>query len=233
MTALSPRPFDLVIFDWDGTLFDSVSQIVQSLQWAARHYQIDLCADAAKSIIGLGLPEVMQTLFPAHASLHAQIQAEYARHYVANSHTQRWFGGVDELLTQLEQQGVLLAVATGKNRIGLDRVLAQTDSKHRFIATRSADETSSKPHPLMLEQLLAETGVAIERTVMVGDTTYDLQMAQSIGMPRIGVSYGAHSETILAAYQPLAIVHSVSELAQWLMSSDPLRGADAGWSKCK
>ncbi|RYY79604.1 MAG: HAD family hydrolase [Moraxellaceae bacterium] len=228
MTALSSHPFDLVIFDWDGTLFDSVSQIVQSLQWAAQQHQLDLSAEAAKNIIGLGLPEVMQTLFPAHAALHAQIQADYGRHYVVNSHTQRWFGGVDELLTQLEQQGVLLAVATGKNRIGLDRVLAQTHSKHRFIATRCTDEASSKPHPLMLQQLLAETGIAIERTVMVGDTTYDLQMAQSIGMSRIGVSYGAHSETMLAAYQPLAIVHSVSELAQWLVPSDALSAAETG-----
>ena len=217
MTALSQLPFELVIFDWDGTRFDSVSQIVQSLQWAAQQYQIDLTADAARNIIGLGLPEVMQTLFPEHEALHPYIQAEYSRHYVANSSTQRWFGGVDELLTQLEQTGILLAVATGKNRIGLDRVLAHTQSHHRFIATRCANEARSKPHPLMLEQLLQETGIPVERAVMVGDTTYDMQMAQSIGMPRIGVSYGVHSEAELATYQPLAIVHSVAELAQVLM----------------
>lgn len=217
MTALALAPFDLVIFDWDGTLFDSVAQIVQSLQWAAQQYQLELAADAARNIIGLGLPEVMHTLFPAHADLHAQIQAEYSRHYVAHSETQYWFAGVDELLTQLQQHGILLAVATGKNRVGLNRVLAQTQSQHRFIATRCANETRSKPDPLMLEQLLAETGVALERTVMVGDSTYDMQMAQRIGMPRIAVGYGVHSEAELLAYQPLAIVHSVAELAQVLM----------------
>lgn len=213
----SKNQFDLVIFDWDGTLFDSVSQIVQSLQWAAQQYQIDLCANAAKNIIGLGLPKVMQTLFPAHGELHPLIQAEYSRHYVANSATQRWFGGVDELLTRLQQHDILLAVATGKNRIGLDRVLALTQSQHRFKATRCANEARSKPHPLMLEQLLEETGISVERAVMVGDTTYDLQMAQAIGMPRIGVSYGVHTEAELAQYQPLAIVHSVAELAQVLL----------------
>jgi phosphoglycolate phosphatase len=217
MTAPTVSPFDLVIFDWDGTLFDSVSQIVQSLQWAAQQYQIDLCPHAAKNIIGLGLPEAMQVLFPAHSELQPHIQAEYSRHYVANSHTQQWFGGVDELLTQLAEQGMQLAVATGKSRIGLDRVLEQTASQHRFKATRCASETRSKPHPLMLEQLLEQTGVAVERAVMVGDTTYDMEMAQAIGMPRIGVSYGVHGEAELAPYQPLAIVHSVNELAQVLL----------------
>lgn len=217
MTAASRLPFDLVIFDWDGTLFDSVAHIVQSLQWAAQQYQIDLSADAARNVIGLGLPEVMQALFPAHADLHASIQAAYSHHYVASAETQHWFAGVDELLTRLAQHGILLAVATGKNRIGLDRLLTQTQSQQRFIATRCANETRSKPDPLMLTQLLAETGVALERAVMVGDSTYDMQMAQSIGMPRIGVSYGVHSEAELLAYQPLAIVHSVARLASLLL----------------
>lgn len=219
MTLPNDRPaFDLVIFDWDGTLFDSVSQIVQSLQWAAQQYQIELAADAAKNIIGLGLPEAMQVLFPQYPDLQPQIQAEYSRHYVANSHTQQWFAGVDELLQQLDAQGVILAVATGKSRIGLDRVLAQTASAHRFRATRAADETLSKPNPLMLEQLLQQTGIAVERAVMVGDSSYDMQMAQQLGMPRIGVSYGVHSEQVLQQYEPLAVVHSVNELAHYLLT---------------
>ncbi|XID74707.1 HAD-IA family hydrolase [Alkanindiges sp. WGS2144] len=211
------RRFDLVIFDWDGTLFDSVSQIVSSLQWAAQQYQIDLCPEAARNIIGLGLPEAMQALFPQHVELQPYIQAEYASHYVANSHTQRWFTGVDDLLEQLTSCGMLLAVATGKSRAGLDRVLVQTESERYFVATRCANETCSKPDPLMLEQLLAQTGVSVERAVMVGDSSYDMEMAQRMNMARIGVSYGVHSADVLEQYQPMAVVHSIAELGQVLL----------------
>ena len=209
--------FDLVIFDWDGTLFDSVAQIVASLQWAAAQHDIELCAEAAKNIIGLGLPEAMQVLFPRHIALQPKIQADYSKHYVANSHSQQWFAGVENMLDQLTARNMQLAVATGKSRVGLDRVLQQTNSEYRFVATRCAGETLSKPDPLMLSQLLEQTGIAAERAVMVGDTSYDLEMARNIGMQRIGVTYGVHSNQILSNYQPLAIVNSIEALTQELL----------------
>ncbi len=210
------QKIELIIFDWDGTLFDSVGQIVASLQYAAQLFEQPLTDDAAKSIIGLGLPEVMQILFPQVPHLQQDILQCYADHYVANSKGDAWFQGVAELLADLKQQGIKLAVATGKSRKGLDRVLSQTDSHDLFDITRAASETKSKPHPLMLEEILAEMQVSVERALMVGDTSYDLEMAQNLNMPRIGVSYGVHSIDTLQQYQPLAIVHNVQELHVYL-----------------
>lgn len=212
------QPFELVIFDWDGTLFNSVGQIVQSLHFAAQRYQQPLTDAAAQSIIGLGLPEVMQILFPQVPELHQDILEAYSAHYVANSGKDRWFDGVAEMLHALQQQEVLLAVATGKSRAGLDRVLAHTQSQSMFVVTKAASETRSKPDPLMLEQILEHTGVAVERAVMVGDSSYDLEMAQRIGMRSIGVSYGVHRPEVLSRYQPERIVHNIAELQQQLLS---------------
>lgn len=209
---------ELVIFDWDGTLFDSVGQIVASLQYAAQQFEQPLTDDAAKSIIGLGLPEVMQILFPQVPNLQQDILQCYADHYVANSKGDAWFSGVAELLADLKQQGLKLAVATGKSRKGLDRVLAQTNSDEIFDITRAASETKSKPDPLMLQEILTELDVAADRAVMVGDTSYDLEMAQNLNMPRIGVSYGVHSIETLQQYQPLAIAHNVQDLHAYLQS---------------
>ena len=210
------QKIELIIFDWDGTLFDSVGQIVASLQYAAQLFEQPLTDDAAKSIIGLGLPEVMQILFPQVPHLQQDILQCYADHYVANSKGDAWFDGVAELLADLKQQGIKLAVATGKSRKGLDRVLTQTQSHDLFDITRAASETKSKPHPLMLEEILAEMQVSIDSAIMVGDTSYDLEMAQNLNMPRIGVSYGVHSIDTLQQYQPLAIVHNVQELRVYL-----------------
>ena len=210
------QKIELIIVDWDGTLFDSVGQIVASLQYAAQLFEQPLTDDAAKSIIGLGLPEVMQILFPQVPHLQQDILQCYADHYVANSKGDAWFDGVAELLADLKQQGIKLAVATGKSRKGLDRVLTQTQSHDLFDITRAASETKSKPHPLMLEEILAEMQVSIDSAIMVGDTSYDLEMAQNLNMPRIGVSYGVHSIDTLQQYQPLAIVHNVQELHVYL-----------------
>ncbi|MEF9956931.1 MAG: HAD-IA family hydrolase [Acinetobacter sp.] len=210
------QKIELIIFDWDGTLFDSVGQIVASLQYAAQLFEQPLTDDAAKSIIGLGLPEVMQILFPQVPHLQQDILQCYADHYVANSKGDAWFQGVAELLADLKQQGIKLAVATGKSRKGLDRVLTQTQSHDLFDITRAASETKSKPHPLMLEEILAEMQVSTDSAIMVGDTSYDLEMAQNLNMPRIGVSYGVHSIDTLQQYQPLAIVHNVQELHVYL-----------------
>lgn len=212
------QKIELVIFDWDGTLFDSVGQIVASLQYAAQQFEQPLTDEAAKSIIGLGLPEVMQILFPQVPHLHQELLQCYADHYVANSKGDAWFNGVAELLMDLKQQGLKLAVATGKSRKGLDRVLAQTNSHALFDITRAASETKSKPDPLMLQEILAEMDVAAEHAIMVGDTSYDLEMAQNLDMPRIGVSYGVHSIETLQQYQPLTIAHHVQDLHHYLQS---------------
>ena len=182
-------PVKLVIFDWDGTLFDSVGQIVSSLQFAAQQFQQPLTDADAKSIIGLGLPEVAQQLFPTVPELHADILQAYSEHYVA-----------------------------GKSRKGLDRVLHQTQSMDLFHATRAASETRSKPHPLMLEEVLAETGVYAHEAIMVGDTSYDLEMAMNIAMPSVGVTYGVHTPETLAQFKPLSIVNDVSSLHAFLLA---------------
>ncbi|MGA9697697.1 HAD-IA family hydrolase [Acinetobacter sp. ANC 3781] len=219
------KAVELVIFDWDGTLFDSVGQIVKSLQFAAQEYEQPLTDEAAKSIIGLGLPEVAQVLFPDVPELHADILQCYATHYVENSKGDAWFEGVAELLNDLTQQGVKLAVATGKSRKGLDRVLSQTQSHELFVVTRAASETKSKPDPLMLTEILHITGVNAENAIMVGDTSYDLEMAQNIAMPRIGVSYGVHTPETLAQFNPLAIAEDVASLHQVLLNQVNLKQA--------
>lgn len=207
---------ELVIFDWDGTLYNSVGQIVASLQHAAEQHELPLTDEAAKSIIGLGLPEVMQTLFPEAPELHDSILKAYGDHYIANSTNDAWFDGVAELLHDLKAQGLKLAVATGKNRRGLDRVIAKTQSIHLFDVTRAANETRSKPDPLMLQEILTVTGVSVERAVMVGDSSYDLEMAQRLDMPRIGVGYGVHSIEVLQQFKPLTIAKDVQELHRFL-----------------
>ncbi|KJH54998.1 HAD-IA family hydrolase [Acinetobacter calcoaceticus] len=207
---------ELVIFDWDGTLYNSVGQIVASLQHAAEQHELSLTDEAAKSIIGLGLPEVMQTLFPEAPELHDSILKAYGDHYIANSTNDAWFDGVAELLHDLKAQGLKLAVATGKNRRGLDRVIAKTQSTHLFDVTRAANETRSKPDPLMLQEILTVTGVSVERAVMIGDSSYDLEMAQRLNMPRIGVGYGVHSIEVLQQFKPLTIAKDVQELHRFL-----------------
>ena len=211
------KPVELIIFDWDGTLFDSVGQIVKSLKFAANEFQQPLTDEAAQSIIGLGLPEVAQVLFPQVPDLHEAILKSYSDHYVEHSKQDRWFDGVAEMLNDLSERGVRLAVATGKSRKGLDRVLAQTNSQDLFITTRAASETQSKPDPLMLAEILTETGVAADRAIMVGDSSYDLEMAKNIHMPSVGVSYGVHTAELLKNYAPIAIVDSVQSLHEKLI----------------
>ncbi|MEN8991768.1 HAD-IA family hydrolase [Avibacterium paragallinarum] len=213
----------LVIFDWDGTLFDSVGQIVASLKFAADQYLQPLTDADAKSIIGLGLPEVAQRLFPTVPELHSEILQSYADHYVAHSKGDMWFDGVADMLQELRDAGLQLAVATGKSRKGLDRVLAQTQSHELFCATRAASETKSKPDPLMLAEILAETGLRADQAIMVGDTSYDLEMALNIQMPRVGVSYGVHTVETLQCFQPLHIAHTVNDLTEFLLEHVKLR----------
>jgi phosphoglycolate phosphatase len=211
-------PPKVVIFDWDGTLMDSVGHIVDSLMHAANLYELPLTREQAANVIGLGLPEAMAALFPYHPHWRAEIQAEYSRHYVANSSHTALFAGVPELLDALDQQGILLAVATGKSRAGLDRVLAQSGTTDRFAITRCAGETQSKPHPQMLQEIVAYLGVTPDQCIMVGDTTYDLEMAANIAMPSIGVSYGVHPPALLQQHRPRAVVDDVPSLHPLLLT---------------
>jgi len=211
--------FDLVIFDWDGTLMDSLAQIVRSVKLAALDLGVPEPSDAAaRDIIGLGLPEAMQVLFPQVPEVEREaLRHRYAHHFVAGvgGHSQP-YAGAEALLQRLSGAGRQLAVATGKSRAGLNRVLAHTGWSSYFSATRCADETASKPNPLMLKELLLELRVPLERAVMIGDTHYDLEMAQRLGMPSIGVSYGVHSAERLAEHSPIAICQDMSELASTL-----------------
>jgi phosphoglycolate phosphatase len=211
--------YKLAIFDWDGTLMDSVAHIVDSMQQAAYVVGEPVpSVSEVRHIIGLGLPEAIALLFPkASLVTREAIRQQYAQHFLAHSAAKsELFAGAEPLLAQLTQQGYLLAIATGKSRIGLNRVLAQTGIGHYFVATRCADETASKPHPLMLQQLLAYTKSAAEESIMIGDTSYDMEMAQKVAMPRLAVSYGVHSVDTLQTYQPIAIVDNLYQLHDYL-----------------
>lgn len=209
----------LVILDWDGTLADSRQTIVDAMQAAANDLGEQVPAEGAvAALIGLGLPETVETLFPGlSGERRAVIQQAYSRNFIARNSkpgSTKFFPGVIETLDELAARGHALAVATGKSRKGLNRVLGNEGLEHRFLATRAADETRSKPHPLMLEELLEETGFAVGDAVMVGDTSYDMEMACAIDMPRIAVSYGVHKAEALREYDPLAIIDSIARLLQ-------------------
>lgn len=213
------RQFDLVVFDWDGTLMDSEAKIVRCMQAAARDLQIpDPGVAAIRDIIGLGLNEAMQVLFSGStAGDHAQLVERYRRHFLELDNTAMpLFPGVAEGLAQLAEQGYLLAVATGKARRGLNRVLDETGMRHLFVTSRCADETFSKPHPQMLEEILDQTGIETGRALMVGDTVYDMQMAQNARVAGLGVSYGVHARERLLDCGALACVDSFHEVCAWV-----------------
>ncbi|WP_290790207.1 HAD-IA family hydrolase [Halomonas sp.] len=212
--------YRLVIFDWDGTLMDSVARIVDCMQAASREAGWgELTPESVRNIIGLGLPEAIASLCPGIDPDRAELlRSRYAWHFVEGNDTpMRFFSGVEEGLVGLHGGGgQRLAVATGKSRRGLDRIFRESDSGRWFHASRTADETRSKPHPLMLEELLLELEVPLEEAVMVGDTEYDLEMARAIGMDRVGVTWGVHAPERLAASRPTYTAETVPELFDWL-----------------
>lgn len=211
----SQSQHDLVIFDWDGTLMDSAGKIVKSMQLAAESLGFDVLSDATiKNIIGLGLPEAISKLYPEFdADSRERIRAQYAHFFVNDrSIDSQPFEHAEALLEELKKQGRLLAVATGKSRIGLNRVFGETGFAHFFHASRCADETLSKPDPLMVNQLLQELKMDADAAVMVGDTEYDLEMAALADVDRIGVTYGSHSRERLEKHDPLACADTVLEL---------------------
>lgn len=200
---------EILIFDWDGTLCDSLSRIALCLQLSAADVGLpEPSFAAAKNIVGLGLDEVMQVLFPGvDSATTANLRSAYSAHFIREDSTpSAFFPGVREHLEKLRDQGFKLAVATGKSRRGLDRVLEAIDMKDFFHSTRCADETASKPHPAMLFSLLDEFEVPAQAALMIGDTSYDMEMARAAQMPRLAVSYGAHSRERLLAYQPVACI---------------------------
>jgi phosphoglycolate phosphatase len=215
---MARQQFDLIVFDWDGTLMDSTAHIVRSIQAACRDLDLPVPAEeAARYVIGLGLRDALQiaapTLEPAE---YPRLAERYRYHYLVRDAKTELFDGVRELLGELREEGYLLAVATGKSRVGLNRALDEARVTSLFDGTRCADETFSKPHPAMLQELTRELGQPLERTVMIGDTTHDLLMASNAGAAGIAVTYGAHQADALAALEPRFVADSVAALADWL-----------------
>ncbi|MDR3053903.1 MAG: HAD-IA family hydrolase [Zoogloeaceae bacterium] len=212
--------FDLIVFDWDGTLMDSAATIVHAIQSASRDLGQPVPDDAtARHVIGLGLEDALRHVAPnLPATQYPEMAERYRHHYFSRSHELFLFEGVRELLIELAEQGVTLAVATGKSQQGLDRALDHFGLRPSFQALRCADQCPSKPHPQMLFELMEELGRQPEHTLMIGDTTHDLQMAQNAGTASVGVSYGAHPAASLRALAPLVCVDSVAALRQFFRS---------------
>ena len=213
-----PRQFDLICFDWDGTLFDSTAIIVRSIQQAVLDVGGAKPTDEAASyVIGMALmpalahaaPDVPKEKYPL-------LGERYRHHYLATQHDISLFDGVLPMLAGLKGRHHWLTVATGKSRRGLDDVLASRQLAGVFDGSRTADETAGKPDPRMLHELMREFGADPERTLMIGDTTHDLLMARNAGCASVGVSYGAHEPGDFGALGPRRVAHSVAELHQWL-----------------
>ena len=214
-----PLNFDLIAFDWDGTLFDSTQIIVRSIQLAVADVGGTVPSnEAASYVIGLGLMQALAHAAPdVPEARYPELGQRYRHHYALHQNDITLFEGVLQLLLDLKERGHLLAVATGKSRRGLDEALQAVELKGCFDSSRTADETAGKPHPRMLHELMSEFGVKPERTLMIGDTTHDLQMALNAGCASVGVSYGAHEPSTFEPLKPRVVAHSVQELQRWLL----------------
>jgi len=215
---MARKQFDLIVFDWDGTLMDSTSTIVRCIQAAARDLGLPVPDKSAASyVIGLGLQDAMQAAIPdVDPKYYPRIVERYRHHYLSQDKDLTLFDGVRQMLEDLAQQGYFLAVATGKSRVGLNRALNSTGLLSLFDATRCADETFSKPHPAMLQELTRELGQEMARTLMIGDTTHDLQMALNAGASGVAVEFGAHPVAQLQVLNPLFCAASIKVLHHWL-----------------
>ena len=211
------RRFDLVVFDWDGTLADSTSLIAEAIQAACRDLGEPPPDDAAaRYVIGLGFESAVRHVAPALArSAYPAFSAAYRQRYFAGEANIVLFDGVRELLRDLDEAGYRLAIATGKSRIGLERALEQSNLQDVFHATRCGDEGQPKPHPDMLHSLMGLLAAAPDRTLMIGDTSHDLRLARNAGAHALAVTHGAHATPALAAEAPLAIVDSIAALRFW------------------
>ena len=213
-----PRNFELIAFDWDGTLFDSTALITRCIQSACADLGVAVPSDEQASyVIGMGLAEALQHAAPdLPRERYRELGERYRHHYFARQHEIVFFDGTLAMLQALKARGHLLTVATGKSRRGLDDALNTSALKGLFDATRTADATASKPDPRMLLELMEQFQVEPARTLMIGDTTHDLQLAANAGTASIGVSYGAHDHRAFAGFDTLHVAHSTADLHDWL-----------------
>ena len=213
--------FELIVFDWDGTLMDSEARIVGCLRRAFRELEQPVPPpEEARDVIGLGLDQAMRRLHPsADVTLRGELSRRYRYLFLrADPSASPLFEGARETVAELHRRELLLAVATGKSRVGLEQALDDSGLRGYFHAQRCAEQTQSKPHPQMLLEILDELGVRAEDALMVGDTEYDMQMARNAGVPAVAVSYGVHEPERLLAHGPLACLDRISDLPDWLLA---------------
>ena len=214
------KAYELIIFDWDGTLMDSASKIINCFRKAVADVDIEYPGDSAvRNIIGLGLKEALDVLLPDHSDeIRQQVVARYREHFLYLDETEMpLFDGVEEGLRHLCSGNYSLAIATGKARIGLERVLQHTKLRELFVASRCADEAASKPHPRMVLDLLSATGVPADKAIVVGDTSYDIKMAHRANTDVLAVCYGVHKSDELRAEQPLDCVDNFAAVLDWFL----------------
>lgn len=212
------RRYQMLVFDWDGTVMDSAAVIAESIQAACRDLGLpEPSDDRARHVIGLGLADALHYAVPElSSSRYEEMVGRYRYHYLSRDQDLRLFPGVVALIDELSEKGVLLGIATGKSHVGLSRALTVSGLESRFHATRCADQCASKPHPQMLLELMDEFALSPEDLLMIGDTTHDLDMAANAKVDAVGVAYGAHSRDVLATRATRQVVASVDELANWL-----------------
>lgn len=222
MAVLAQGKYRLIIFDWDGTLMDSADRIAFCMQRAAEDAKVDVpTSEEVKEIIGLGLPEAINKLMPQVKGASALAVENNYRHHFVNNHERSadFFEGALGTLDELKERGLLLAVATGKSRRGLNREFEKHNVGHYFVESRCADETRSKPDPTMLNEILKSTNCVREEALIIGDTEYDMDMGCQAGIDRIGVTYGVHSKDRLEAYEPKICLDAINELMPWLANT--------------
>jgi phosphoglycolate phosphatase len=215
------KRYDLIVFDWDGTVMDSTAVIAASIQSACRDLKLPVPDDeTARHVIGLGLMQALRHAVPdAPEAMYEPLMQRYRHHFLAQNDAIPLFDQARETIAELHDAGYQLAVATGKNRNGLDHALQSTNMGEYFHATRTADRTFSKPHPAMLLEIMGELDVQPERTLMIGDTTHDLQMAVNAGVEAVGMTHGAHPAGQLRELNPLALLNDFAELRAWFRAN--------------
>jgi len=211
------KRYDLIVFDWDGTVMDSTAVISGSIQAACRDVELPVPDDeTARHVIGLGLDQALRYAVPdATEAQRPGLVERYRHHFLAQEKNMPLFEGARETIAELYDAGYALAVATGKSRAGLDRAMDTSDMKSYFHGVRTADMTHSKPNPAMLLELMDELGSIAERTLMIGDTTHDLQMAVNAKVDALAVGHGAHPEDQLLELAPLALLDDFVGLREW------------------
>jgi len=220
------NPYELIVFDWDGTLIDSEARIVNCMRAAINDLDLPTRThDEMRNVIGLGLHEALATLYPdGDRKSYQDLVDRYRHHFLVEDDTpSELFAGVEKLLATLRDRGHFLAIATGKGRVGLEKALDETGLRDYFHFSRCADETRSKPHPQMLEEIMDRLGMVPQATLMVGDTEYDLQMANNARTDALAVSYGAHDKARLLACNPLDCVDDIAALHGWLVNNKTLK----------